>query len=104
MPSTVRAEAYGVAMVEAMVMGKPIVASDIAGSGVPWVNQHERTGLNVPVRDSASLRVALTCLLHDDSLRQRLGAAARGRYQQTFNAERMTRQTLDLYRRLLPVA
>jgi rhamnosyl/mannosyltransferase len=36
MPSTVRAEAYGVAMVEAMVMGKPVVATDITGSGVPW--------------------------------------------------------------------
>ena len=33
MPSTVRAEAYGVAMVEAMIMGKPIVATDIAGLG-----------------------------------------------------------------------
>jgi glycosyltransferase involved in cell wall biosynthesis len=104
MPSTVRSEAYGIAMVEAMVMGKPIVASDIAGSGVPWVNRHGQTGLNVPVRDSAALAAALTQLLHDEPLRERLGAAARERYQQDFNAESMTRQTLDLYRRLLPAA
>lgn len=102
MPSTLRAEAYGVAVVEAMVMGKPIVASDIAGSGVPWVNVHERTGLNVPVGDSAALAAALSRLLHDASLRRQYGEAARERYLKEFNAERMTRRTLDLYRRLLP--
>ena len=83
MPSTVRAEAYGVAMVEAMVMGKPIVATDIAGSGVPWVNVHGQTGLNVPVREPAALADALHELLADADLRRRMGcgreAALRGR-------------------------
>jgi glycosyltransferase involved in cell wall biosynthesis len=101
MPSTVRAEAYGVAMVEAMVMGKPIVASDIAGSGVPWVNVHGTTGLNVPVRDGTALASALSMLLHDKPLLDCYGAAARERYLREFGAERMTQRTLDLYRRLL---
>ena len=30
-----------------LMMGKPVVATDIAGSGVPWVNVHGCTGLNV---------------------------------------------------------
>jgi rhamnosyl/mannosyltransferase len=102
MPSTLRAEAYGVAMVEAMAMGKPVVTSDIAGSGVPWVNQHELTGLNVPVRDSGALADALNRLLCDAELRHRLGEAARGRYLREFSARRMTQRTLELYRRLLP--
>lgn len=102
MPSTVRAEAYGVAMVEAMVMGKPVVASDIAGSGVPWVNQHGLTGLNVPAGDAPALARALNDLLDDAALRQRLGAGARRRYEQEFGAGLMTARTLDLYRRLLP--
>lgn len=100
MPSTVRAEAYGVAIVEAMAMGKPVVASDIAGSGVPWVNVDGITGLNVPVRQPQALADALTRLLHGEGLRQRMGAAARQRYQEEFGAELMTRRTLDLYRRL----
>ncbi len=104
MPSTVRAEAYGVAMVEAMVMGKPIVASDIAGSGVPWVNVHGTTGLNVPVRDGRALAEALSTLLHDKALRDRCGVAARERYLREFNAERMTRRTLELYRHVLDEA
>jgi len=100
MPSTVRAEAYGVAMVEAMVMGKPIVASDIAGSGVPWVNQHGRTGLNVPVGDGGALASAISLLLEDAPVCERFGSASRERYLNEFNAECMTRRTVDLYRRL----
>ena len=100
MSSTLRAEAYGVAMLEAMVMGKPIVATDITGSGVPWVNEHGVTGLNVAAGDSAALAAALRGLLLDDVARQRLGRGARQRYERDFQAARMTEQTLDLYRRL----
>jgi len=101
MPSTLRAEAYGVAMVEAMVLGKPIVATDIAGSGVPWVNRHEHTGLNVPVGDPAALARTLERLLSDAGLRRRMGEAARRRYLNEFQAELMTERTLDLYDALL---
>lgn len=101
MPSTVRAEAYGVAMLEAMVMAKPIVASDVAGSGVPWVNLHGQTGLNVPVSQPQALAGALATLLEDADLRTRMGAAARQRYENEFNAQTMTARTLELYERLL---
>jgi len=100
MSSTVRAEAYGVAMVEAMVMGKPIVATDIAGSGVPWVNVHGDTGLNLPVRNPVALADALHQLLADASLRHRMGSAARRRYEAEFRAELMTQRMLQLYRSL----
>lgn len=100
MPSTVRAEAYGVAMLEAMLMSKPIVATDIAGSGVPWVNIHGQTGLNVPVRKPEALTAALHELLADNAMRARLGAAARQRYEQEFRAELMTQRMVDLYRGL----
>ena len=92
---------YGVALVEAMVMGKPIVATDIAGSGVPWVNVHGRTGLNVPVRDPGALADALHALLSDVALRRRMSAASRRRYEEEFRAERMTGRVLDLYRALV---
>ncbi len=100
MPSTLRAEAYGVAMVEAMVMGKPIVATDIPGSGVPWVNLDGQTGFNVGVRQPAQLSAALTRLLEDKPLRETLGAAARRRYLLEFNSDLMTRRVIELYRGL----
>ncbi len=101
MPSTLRAEAYGVAIVEAMVMGKPIVATHIPGSGVPWVNVHGETGFNVEVRRPDNLSAMLNLLLGDAPLRARLGAKARQRYLQEFNAALMTQRTISMYSRLL---
>ena len=97
MPSTVRAEAYGVAIVEAMSIGKAIVATDIAGSGVPWVNVHRESGLNVPVGNPVALAAALCSLLSDASLRRRYGTGARDRYEREFRAELMTERTIRLY-------
>jgi rhamnosyl/mannosyltransferase len=104
MPSTLRAEAYGVAIVEAMVMGKPIVASDIPGSGVPWVNVHGETGINVPAGDAGALCAALCKLLADDELRTRLGAGSRKRYERHFGAATMMQRLLNLYSRLIDEA
>lgn len=100
MASTARAEAYGIAMLEAMAMGKPIVASDIAGSGVPWVNLDGITGINTPVGEPNALAQALCELLADGARRAALGLAARRRYLADFNAELMTQRTIALYRTL----
>ena len=97
LPSLVRAEAFGVVLLESMAMGKPIVATNILGSGVPWVNQHEITGLNVPVGDSKSLAAALNRILTNDSLRNNLGSAARARFNAEFKASKMVERTKNLY-------
>lgn len=101
MPSTVRSEAYGVAIVEAMAMGRPVVASDIDGSGVPWVNQHGLTGLNAPAADVEALARALGELLRDPVRRRRMGEAGRERFSRHFTAHNMTCQIIDLYHELL---
>jgi len=101
MPSTLRAEAYGIAMLEAMAVGRPVIASDIIGSGVPWVNQHGRTGLNVPVGDAGALASALSRLLADEAWRHELGRGARRRYEEEFSAAGMTARVLSIYRTLL---
>lgn len=99
--STIRAEAYGVVLLEAMAMGKPIVTTDIPGSGVPWVNQHMATGINVPVGDSAATAIALNRILKDTALAAQLGRAGRQRFETEFTATTMVDRTLALYRRLL---
>lgn len=103
MSSTVRAEAYGVAMLEAMMMGKPIVATDIAGSGVPWVNQHGVTGFNVQVGSDIAMARGLADLLSDDARRLAMGRAARARFQGEFHVERMTTRIASLYDSLCTV-
>jgi glycosyltransferase involved in cell wall biosynthesis len=97
LPSVSRAEAFGVVLLEAMAHGLPIVASDIAGSGVPWVNEHGVTGLNVPTGDAAALAAALAALLSDPARRQRMGRESRRRFEAEFTAARASRRVLELY-------
>lgn len=100
LPSTERAEAFGVAMLEAMAMGRPAVCARIPGSGVPWLNRHGETGLVVPPGDAAAMAAAIGELLADPARARQLGAAARARYEADFRAEQMVDATLALYRSL----
>ncbi len=99
--STVRAEAYGVVLLEAMAMGKPVVATEIPGSGVGWINQSGVTGLNVPVREPAALAAAINAILGDAEMAGRFGRAARQRYVEHLGALSMVAATEGLYRRVL---
>jgi len=101
LPSTARAEAYGVVLLEAMAMGKPVVATEIPGSAVSWVNQSGVTGLNVPVGDPAALAEAVSRIATDKVCAARFGEAARARYEQCLSAIAMVRSTMALYANLL---
>ena len=100
MSSRDRAEAFGVVLIEAMLHGIPIVAPDIKGSGVPWVNQHRVTGINYPVGDAGRLASACNELLRDKSLRDEYAESARQRYLTYFTLERSVRSMLSVYNSL----
>jgi glycosyltransferase involved in cell wall biosynthesis len=100
LPSTDRSEAFGIAQLEAMACGKPVVSSDLP-TGVRLVNQDGVTGMLVPPGDPDALTEALNTLLEDDVLRAGLGKAARLRVEQEFTAERMIARTLGLYHEIL---
>lgn len=101
LPSIVRAEAFGVVLLEAMTASRPIVATDISGSGVPWVNADGVSGFNVPVNDPTALANALQRLILDPDLRSSLGKGARARYLAHFTADSMVERTIELYRSVL---
>lgn len=100
LPSVERSEAFGVVLLEALCAGLPVVACEIPGSGVPWVNQHGVTGFNVPVRDARALAAACSELLSDPELRLRQAEAARSRYEAVFTAGRTLDLTMGLYQSL----
>jgi glycosyltransferase involved in cell wall biosynthesis len=101
LPSTYRAEAFGVVLLEAMAHGLPIVATEIAGSGVPWVNQHGVTGLNVPVNDAQQLAAACNDILGSDTFRQKYAEGAYQRFLNNFTEDISIQKTLNTYAALL---
>jgi glycosyltransferase involved in cell wall biosynthesis len=99
LPSTERAEAFGIVQLEAMACGRPVVSTDLP-TGVPWVNRHGVTGLVVEPKNPAALAGAINTLLRDDDLRARYGAAGRARVQKEFTEPRMHARLASLYRSL----
>jgi len=97
--SIARSEAFGIAQVEAMAAGLPVVNTRL-DSGVPFVSLHEETGLTVAVADSNGLADAINRLLDNPDLRAALGQAARLRAQREFAVESMAAHTLALYDRI----
>jgi glycosyltransferase involved in cell wall biosynthesis len=90
LPSLARTEAFGVVQVEAMAAGLPVISTRLP-TGVPWVNQHESTGLVVPPGDADALGAALRRLAEDDNLRRRFGEAGRRRADAVFSRADMVR-------------
>ena len=97
LPSTTRAEAFGVVQTEAMACGKPVVSTALP-SGVPWVNRDGETGLVVPPEDARALAAALSRLAGDAGLRQQMGERGRQRVLAEFTADRMASRAVQLYR------
>lgn len=100
LPSVTRAEAFGMVQLEAMACGKPVISTALP-SGVPWVNQHEVTGLVVPPGNVAALSAAITRLSGDAALRDTLGRGGRARVVTEFSIARLREHTTALYRALL---
>lgn len=98
MPS--RQEGMGVAALEAMAVGRAVIASDVGGLRHAVV--HERTGLLVPPADAPALAAALARLLRDPELRQRLGAQGPQRITEGFLPDQMVSAYEKLYLSVAP--
>jgi rhamnosyl/mannosyltransferase len=77
-PSTENTEAFGIAQLEAMAAGVPVVASDLP-TGVTEVAMHGRTAVLAPPGDPPALAAGLIRLLADRALARRLARRARSR-------------------------
>jgi glycosyltransferase involved in cell wall biosynthesis len=99
LPSLDRSEAFGLVLLEAMRAGLPIVASDIAGSGVGHVVEDGVTGLLVPPGDIEALAAALR-QGEDALLRERMGQAGQARWQAYFTLDRSAQSIQSIYRQM----
>ncbi len=97
MPS--RREGLGVAALEAMAAGCPVVASGVGG--LAEVVESEVSGLLVAPEDPAALAEALGRLITDPALRARMSEAGRVRVAARHSARAMVEAYEALYRRVL---
>ncbi len=92
-------EGLPVAVLEAMALARPIVATRVGG--LPAVIEHGRSGLLVEAGNPAALADQALALLRDAGLRRSLGAAAQQRVRERFGIAPMVRATEQIYCELL---
>lgn len=92
-------EPLGIAILEAMAMARPVVA--FAVDGIPEVILEGETGFMVPPGDEASLARAVSRLIEDPELGQRMGSAGRARVERHFDLRDKTRAIISLYEAML---
>jgi glycosyltransferase involved in cell wall biosynthesis len=92
-------EPFGKIVIEAMAMGKPVIASRVGG--VPEIVVDGQTGLLIPPADSEALRQALEQLIPDRKRREQMGLNGRKRVEQYFSLEKTVRETEHVYEQIL---
>jgi glycosyltransferase involved in cell wall biosynthesis len=97
LPSVASSEAFGMVQLEAMAAGKPVISTDLK-SGVPYVNQHGKTGLVVAAGDATALAAAMRVLLENEAYANALGIGAEQRVLNEFHPSQVLDQHLELYR------
>jgi len=100
LPSHLRSEAFGVTLLEAAMMGRPMISAEI-GTGTSYVNIHRETGLVVKAGCCDALSQAIEELGADRKAAEIMGIAAHRRYQKLFSGEILGENYHKLYTGLL---
>ena len=96
-----RNEGFGIVQLEAMLFKKPVVSTNIPGSGVSWANLHGETGLVVEPGNPRALAEAITAICSDRELYDRLAANGFRRASEEFTMDRMLNSALGVYEKVL---
>ncbi|MBO6920449.1 MAG: glycosyltransferase [Rhizobiaceae bacterium] len=100
MASHLRSEAFGISLLEAAAMGKPLISCEI-GTGTSYINAHEETGIVVKPESSDELAKAMERLYQNDRFAKKCGDAAKKRYKSLFTAETQAQKYFEVYRELI---
>ena len=92
-------EGFGIVLLEAMVLGKPVVASKVGG--IPEIVEQQKTGLLVQPADVDDLCHGLFTLLKDPEKRLLMGNAGKRRIEEQFTSQRMMERLYGLYSEVL---
>jgi len=92
-------EGLGIAAIEAMATGLPLVVTNIGG--LPEVVINEETGFTVPPKDSEALAETISTLLKNPELRRRMGNKGRKVFEEKFTQGKMINKLDAIYQELL---
>jgi glycosyltransferase involved in cell wall biosynthesis len=92
-------ETFGLAALEAMACGVPVVSTDIGG--LPELNIHGETGFLCPLADVEGMTAASRQILTNDALHQKMADAALQRASETFGIERIVPQYEAYYQHVM---
>ncbi len=97
LPSLERTEAFGVVLLEAMRYGKPVIASDIPGSGPGWIVREGGCGWLVPPGDVTALSALMEKLAAAPDLLRSAGPTGRDHFKKTFHIKSVAARINDIY-------
>ncbi|MES2636298.1 MAG: glycosyltransferase [Pseudomonadota bacterium] len=100
LPSHLRSEAYGMVLVEASMMGKPMISCEI-GTGTSYVNYHDETGLVVKPENVGEMHEAMQTILTNAVLAKKFGDNARKRYELLFSGKALGQAYQSVYASLV---
>jgi glycosyltransferase involved in cell wall biosynthesis len=94
-------EPFGLVALEAMALGRPVVASRVGG--LAEIIQHEITGLLVEPGNAEALAASIRALLMSQKRREQMGEAARNRFLESFTENRMVQGWLRTYEEVVEI-
>lgn len=96
LPSHLRSEAFGMVLVEASMLARPMISCAI-GTGTTFVNRHEQTGLVIEPESPMMLASAMQRFADDAEFAKHCGLRARERYSSLFSGGALGRAYSRLY-------
>jgi glycosyltransferase involved in cell wall biosynthesis len=91
-----RFEGLPIALLEAMALGMPVVATNI--DGIPEVVEHQQTGLLIPSNDAAALTQALAEIVENPTRSKEIGQNARNRVLHDYEMKDQAAKMFERYR------
>jgi len=88
-------EGFGMAALDAMVAGLPVIASNVRG--LPELIENGKTGVLVEAQSPSALAAAAESLIQDPEMARRFGRAGRARAEERFTAKRMVAELESVY-------
>lgn len=100
--STSHTESFGLAILEALAAGRPVVATSTAGASE--LIEEGVSGLLAGIKEPLEVANAVRKVINDELLAERLGRAAQVRAVENFSLEKMIARTLSVYEDILTQA